>query len=245
MYKKMQLFGWGWKFPQLKEDYIESRIQRKKDEINILTITRMEFPFKGYVLGLIEDFHKLKQLYTNLKLIIIGNGPNVDIVKEKINELPDNVKEDIFLIGEVAYEELHEYFRKSYIYVGMGTTLLDASLTGLVSVIATDFQMENKTVGLFSEEYYNLGGNPYLCENKSFTFEEVLKDILNWSEETYFKQAHCVFDIVDKYYNIEEVMIQILSYEKDNVQLPKVKGPLLSVYDALLAYIQIYQFKHK
>lgn len=235
----------GMEIPQLKEDYIESRIQRKKDEINILTITRMEFPFKGYVLGLIEDFHKLKQLYTNLKLIIIGNGPNVDIVKEKINELPDNVKEDIFLIGEVAYEELHEYFRKSYIYVGMGTTLLDASLTGLVSVIATDFQMENKTVGLFSEEYYNLGGNPYLCENKSFTFEEVLKDILNWSEETYFKQAHCVFDIVDKYYNIEEVMRQILSYEKDNVQLPKVKGPLLSVYDALLAYIQIYQFKHK
>lgn len=243
--KKECVVRLGMEIPAFNSSYIQERFQNRREEINILTITRMDFPFKGYIMGLIDDYSKLKRYYSNLRLIIIGNGPNLGDVNNKIDQLPENVRNDISVIGEVPYEELKKYFQKCYLYVGMGTTLLDASLTGLVSVVANDYQMDNKTVGFFSDEYFNLGGNTNVSGGSNFTFEMLMKQVLDWSEKEYYIKGKHAYDVVNEHYNINKVMKKILSFKGEKKKLPFWMMSVLSLYDTVLSFVQIYQIKEK
>ena len=53
---------------------LDKRVERT--EFNIITISRFDFPHKQYLLGLIDDFAKLKIRYPKIKLNIIGYGQN-------------------------------------------------------------------------------------------------------------------------------------------------------------------------
>ena len=87
--------------------------------------------FKGYLIGLIEWFaESMKNIY----LTIISYGPDEELLSQKIASLPPSVRNRIEWYGKTDYNHLEDYYKKASIYVGMGTTVLDASLRGVVSI---------------------------------------------------------------------------------------------------------------
>lgn len=132
-------------------EYLPHVMERyRSGSFTIMTICRMEFPHKGYVLGLIKIFEKLRMKYKNIKLIIIGDcSPARDLVNAEIRG--SSVSEDISLLGPVAYDELEAYMLKADVFVGMGTTLLDAARIGTICIPVDGIGYDLNAMGFFYE----------------------------------------------------------------------------------------------
>lgn len=118
--------------PEFVSDSEKIRFDQKPRQI--LTVTRMDFPMKSYVFGLIDSFAKLCLTHENLKLVLVGNGENTDRLEQKLNSLPFGVSSKIQWNPTVPYDELERFFKVAYVFVGMGTTVIDAASRGIPTI---------------------------------------------------------------------------------------------------------------
>ena len=114
-------------------DSIEFQNRLKRKERNILAIARADFPFKGYLLGLINAL-KNEIIPPEYSLTIVSYGKDLNLLIDALNSLDESQKNRVLLLGETPYSDLKELFFSATIYVGMGTTILDASKYGVVSI---------------------------------------------------------------------------------------------------------------
>lgn len=236
--KNSKYYRVGSFFPNLDEERIKIRIKNRKNNFIILTIARFDFPFKGYILGLINTMGILGKEYPNLNLVIVGDGPNNDLVKEALNKLPLDIRKKISLTGEVAYNELQQYYDNASLYIGMGTTLIEASKSGLPSIVATAFQNGDSTVGFFDKEYDNVGGNIQLSAHDCMTFEECIRQELEKSDWQYREHCYKSYYTCKKYYQIDNIMEEILKKKQGKIE-SAAKYAFLNVYDCALMNLKI------
>lgn len=180
---------------------------------NILAIARLEFPFKAYVLGLVDAFEKLCPDYPKLQLTIIGDGNSRDLLIEKIERLDISVRERIKIIYGVEYAKLKKYIDNAYVHVGMGTTLLDCANRYVPSIIGVAYDASDISYGYWSNNWHIVGGlkNEQLTDTS--TISEDLKSVLNMDKQTYIeickKHRYCL----DQHYGIEGIMTKIANRE--------------------------------
>ena len=158
-------------------------------EIKILTVTRMDFPFKGYVFGLIDMYIELKNKFPYIKLVIIGDGPGLSQLVNKINSLEIQLRAGIELVLHVPYALLDKYFQSSVVYIGMGTTILDAVNNSVPSIIVGAYTYDLSNVRYFNEKRGDIGtvANSELNRKDCSFFVE---NILNMNFEEYHHFAH-------------------------------------------------------
>lgn len=232
----------GIEIHEYKGKEVEAKCESKRKSLNILSISRMDFPFKGYNIGLVNDFIKLVKIYPSLKLTIIGNGRNKKDLLKVISSNINVLKGKINILNDVPYEEIISYFVSSHLYIGMGTTLLDASLQGVPCIIAKSYQYGNISPGFFCDEYNNLSGNLEINNSSSKTFFEMIKNIINMSDEDYLNLSKRCYLVVKNHYNIDLVMNTILKSKKR--EEIKIKKSLL-LFDSLLTNIQKFEYRKK
>lgn len=142
----------GWRVPDDKIKVIYNAIDRKKYNIPskekareilglngliILTIGRL-VPWKG-IDKLIEVHTKIKKEFENLKLIIIGDGPEMD----KLKKLARSSGNNIIFTGRIDHSEIPIYLSACDIFVlntkyeGMSHVLLEAMMIG-IPIITTN-----------------------------------------------------------------------------------------------------------
>lgn len=227
----------GLEINAISEKNIIQRVNSRKEEFNILTITRLDFPFKSYVLGLIDTYKKLKKNYPTVKLLIIGDGNGRVQLQKKIDNIEADQRKDIILLGSVPYNNLKEYFEKAHLYIGMGTTLLDAGTTGLPGIIAKAHNENALTTGFFYEEYNNLSGNEKINDKELKNCQDYIEKIINFSDEEYRCASLESYNIVFQYYEITRSMDRLINF-KDNVKIGSGKILFLSYYGWLLRKVQ-------
>ena len=111
-----------------KKDFIILFVGRLAEEKNI------EF--------LINSAKKLKDKYNNIKLIIVGDGPD----KEKYEELTEKLKmeDNIIFTGKVSWEDMPYYYHISNIFATasktetQGLTIIEAMASNVVPVCMKD-----------------------------------------------------------------------------------------------------------
>lgn len=115
----------------------------------LISIGRL-VPWKGFR-ELITVMPKLKQRFPNIKLLIIGGGPDLSLLEKKAETL--QLSDDIIFAGEVERDVLIRYIRASDVFVlnsryeGLSHQILEVMAVG-VPVVATD-----------------VGGNPEIIEH--------------------------------------------------------------------------------
>ena len=121
---------------ECKQIEINSIIDKigKISEFTILSIARADMLMKGYLIDLIKRFDCFLLSHENARLTIITFGPDINKIKEVYKKLPQKTREKVNIIGKCKYEMLQEYFKKTKVYVGMGTTILDAANNGVLPV---------------------------------------------------------------------------------------------------------------
>ena len=90
---------------------------------------------------LIENQKELIKHNKKCKLMIIGDGPDKEMLMNQAKEL--NVDKNVIFTGKIPWEEIHEYYQMANIFVSasntetQGLTLLEAMAAG-VPVVALD-----------------------------------------------------------------------------------------------------------
>ncbi len=183
----------------------------KNEIFNILTISRFEFPFKGYVLGLIHSFEKLSKKYPFLTLTIIGHGEGKSEVDALIANLPLTISSKITLLEKIPYHKINNYIMKCDTFVGMGTTVLDAANSNKIVIMAIAYQMQNFSAGFFHENYYSIG-EVYKSRISYPVFEDLIESVVNLGESEFIDSAKRSKNVLKKYYNIEDIANGLLEH---------------------------------
>lgn len=111
------------------------KISAEKKYGRILYVGRLEYHKR--VDTLLIAYHKLKKIYADIELIIIGKGPQ----KEYLQNLSGDLKlEDVRFCDQVQYERLIAIMKSSWLLVlpsimeGQGIVLLEAMAAGTPSI---------------------------------------------------------------------------------------------------------------
>ena len=144
--------GWGVNEGNIKVIYNGTQISTKvksknrlKDEINFITVGRLA-PWKNIDV-MIKSMSILKDTHQNIKLYIVGSGPQEKKLKELTYKL--NLTEEVIFTGQKTLSELEIYYKNSDIYIqgsgyeGLPHVLLEA-LNYQLSIISTPIGGSNE-----------------------------------------------------------------------------------------------------
>lgn len=216
------------KYYRIQFEDIESKIFRLPMQINdgysikeinlnkfiIITAARMAFPFKGYIIGLIKDFAELKKAYSHIELVIIGNGESLYEVEKVIASLDTSISQDIKLPGNVRYDELIKYFSKAHVFVGMGTSILDAVNSGVLSIVVSSFTYQNRAIGMFHENPLTLGEPDNYIDTMSC--KKIIETIINIGPENYANLVKMDYNALLENYDINNFMKRLIDLKNIN-----------------------------
>lgn len=207
--KESLVFHLPMKTKKLELQLIEDKLNIEL--FNILTIARAEFPFKGYIIGLIDDFNELCNIYNNITLTIIAFGPDESQISEKVRQLPASIKNKINLVGQTPYDELYKFFNQAHLFLGMGTTILDAANHGVPSIAVQPYTYENNSSGFFHEQPEFLGG----YEDKSIPAISYMKKVIEMSNEEYLELCQMEHRALEENYDISTLANYLINIEED------------------------------
>lgn len=186
--KKLKCFG---EFPD--ESVLKKQVN---NEFNIITVSRLEFPHKGYILGVIDLYSKLKQTYSNMTLTIIGYGDGEKILLDKIRALPQDIKEDVHFIGKVSYEELKKYYDCAKLNIAVAGSVTDGVGFGVPSLVARHYTNDLEVYG-----FYHTCPDKTTCDDPGNNAEEIVKDFLNASDKEYLRIAKLDYECLKERVN--------------------------------------------
>ncbi len=233
-YDKNSILRLGEFFREYDFSYNEDRLNN--EDFIILSVCRMQFPFKAYILGLLKIFEEIEKDYPHIKLVIIGEGENEKELFDEWEKLDKSTRNKVSLLGKVDYYNLGNYFQKANLYIGMGTTLLDAAEYGVIGIVATSYQYEDFSFGFFKDNYCVLGGLKEEGGDK-FHIKDLIKQVLEWDAEEYLEASLRTYTVAKDNYNIEIIMPKLLAL--DVKSLGKMRSLLLWIFDRVLFFPRI------
>jgi N-acetyl-alpha-D-glucosaminyl L-malate synthase BshA len=148
------------RFHNLSRDEMRYELQARADERLIVFVGRFR-PEKG-VRYLIEAMEIIRRKSQNVRLILVGEGPEEEDLKRLVGQL--NLKDCINFLGQVPNEEVPQYMAASDVFVlpslseGFPNVILEAMASGLAIVAS-------KVSGL--PEIVEDGGNGFLVESRN------------------------------------------------------------------------------
>ena len=166
-------------------DYEILRKKCKREKFNIITIGRLDFPHKGYILGLVKSFNRLKTKYPQLTLTIIGDGHSREVLNKEIESYNQNVRADIRLLGTIPNNELSKYLKDAHLNISVAGCVKVGAVCGVVSIPARNYCTGEC-------EVYG-----YLPENKQmsvsttpgYAVDSFIEEVVNMSDEEYYALA--------------------------------------------------------
>ena len=173
----------NWMFGNKKEIYILNNaieLDRYKYNIDIRNKIRKELNINDdtLVIGhigrfveqknhryLIDIFNEIHSKNNNSILILIGQGPLQDEIKDKVNKL--GISDSVLFLGQLdnanEYYQAFDIFLLPSLYEGLGMVLIEAECSGLLSYTSTEVPLEAKvTDNLY---YISLKDNPSIWSN--------------------------------------------------------------------------------
>lgn len=173
-------------------------IKRHKP-FTLVSMCRMEFPMKGYVLGLIDKFCELSKKF-DIRLVLVGDGPGRVQVEEKLSCLSSENRDKIEYIRSIPYSELGEFFSQCDLALGMGTMLLDASVNKVLAVPVRSYTNQLVVSSLFLDKV------EWLVFDKMAErpLEAILSQLLSLNDDDYSLLLEKQYLNVSSAYNIKD-----------------------------------------
>lgn len=205
----------------------------------ILTAARADFPFKGYMIGLIDEFIKLKENVKNAKLKIYSDGGDIEELRKKITSVSTALQKDIELCGWISYLELYSELKKCKMYIGLGSSLMDAALNYKPSIVASYNTTKCVTAGTFADNPFCIGTK----EEDLPVASTLIENVFNMSFEKYRDLCHKNFNAVYDNYNIDTIMTELINIKTN------YKNCILTFSDRLEHYcnnvLNLIRFRNK
>ncbi|MCR5755424.1 MAG: hypothetical protein K6G30_11525, partial [Acetatifactor sp.] len=196
-----------------KDNFLDY-IREGFDSQVILAAARAEFPFKGYLLGLVDEFEKIKKVIPNAQMKIVSEGEDIEVLKGRIDQLEPVTKKGIELSGWITYEELIEEIIHCRVFVGMATGLLDASKNYRISIPVKHTTEKCVASSFFYEKPLMLAEQFKTTENNRMY--DLLMEALGQNFDEYKERCIASFEKIQEVYNDDSVMQQFLMCAENN-----------------------------
>lgn len=192
-------------------EVFDADIKKKAEEragcFKILTIARADFPFKGYIKGLIGLISELSKVYSQIELKIISSGKQVDKIDDWIKEFAGNA--NVKTTYDVEYKELAGLYNEAHLYIGMGTTVLEASDYGVPAIHIDSYTYDVVGECFFHEFPYTVG-----CKQGSkIIVKNLIIKTLEESNEEYIQQCRVAKKVIDEQFSMETFVNGLLTHE--------------------------------
>lgn len=134
---------------ELPEARPSSRPHRPAGEpIQIVSVGNFT-PFKTYHFTLPFVLRDLRSAGVKVHWTVFGEGPELERTRRIVAEA--GVEDLVTLAGRVPYERFHDEVAKADLYIGAGTTLIEASALGVPTLVALDDNSDATTPGYFCD----------------------------------------------------------------------------------------------
>lgn len=156
-------------------------IKRTPNKRKVLSVGQI-IPFKTYNFYMLDVIKNLISAGYDYEYHIYGHGTQVnELIEEIKNKSLENV---IFFHGEIGYDDLPSVFADAYVFIGMGTTIIEASASGIPSILASPTKKAVSYGWFFDQKDYNVG--EFLADKcPSHNVENMLKYVYNISDLEY------------------------------------------------------------
>ena len=210
-----------------------NQIDRKK----IVSIGRLENS-KRYVISMMEAVVDLFNQGHDYEFYIYGHGQLKEFIVNYIKiKKADNY---IFFMGELEYKNLFFVLKDAFLFIGMGTVLIEASSMGVPALLGIDSEKMQVSYGFFG----NLRGLSVGEINEDFikvSIIESIKKLAEKNEEEYYE--FCLSHIKrTNIFNIDEVIEQYYDFIENASNILDLRLPALKLY-ILKILRQFYKFK--
>ena len=157
---------------QMTKDEAKAKLGYKGQML--LSMARLA-PWKGYE-ALFETMPRLKAKFSDIRLVVVGDGPMMDKLKFKITDL--KLEDTIEMVGSVPHQETGQYYKAADIFV------LNTGYEGLSHILLETLAMKLPAV------VSRIGGNQEVIEDgvNGYLFE------YNNKEEIYNKVCDLLSD---------------------------------------------------
>ena len=201
--------------------------------------------FKPYPFGVIRALAFLiSKGYKDISYHIIGDGENSGKLKKMIAAL--GLQNYITLHGSVAYTNINDIIKDSYCFIGMGTTVGEASGIGLPSLVAIVDDVEH-TYGLLGNLPENIVGEP--GENLPlFNYSNAIEKLLHLSDDDYKKERRKSIEKA-AFYSIEKVGKKFIEHfargKNSSIKISWFSNLLFLLTKIQVKYFIQKEFRHK
>ncbi|QJE00897.1 glycosyltransferase family 4 protein [Massilia forsythiae] len=195
----------------------------------IVSIGRIS-PYKTYNFTVLDIIKNLTEIGHHLEWDIYGDGENFGELQETIIE--KNLEKYVHLHGTMSYSRFQEVLDDAFLFIGSGTSLIEASACGVPSLTTIEYSNEALSYGFISEiEGFNLI-EPSL-DKRIFSIEEKILEILNASVSEYEQlQDQCYLKAIS--YSGSSVVDEYIAV----FEASKINGVVTRITDSqILGYV--------
>lgn len=161
-------------------------------QFNIISAARLEFPHKGYLLGLVDVFSKLVSEFPQVRLTIIGDGPDANELLEIIGQQRELVKDRIICRGFVSLDELRREMRKANLNIGMAGSLLIGAQEGTLSIPVRHYTKLCESPGFLSPD-----ASDTLITDTCGGVYDLIRQAINMDCNEYVERSHASYCAVN------------------------------------------------
>ncbi len=153
-----------------------------RSRFNILIVSRMFFPHKGFMIGALKAFIRLKPQYGQLELTVVGDGEGMERFKKIVSECPEETSKDIHLIGTVPPRQLYKYYDDANLLISVAGCLLGGARRGILSIPAQHYSYSCDGYGFLPDCV-----NCSLETRNGISIDTLIKQAIQMSYETYYE----------------------------------------------------------
>ena len=206
----------------------ESVINRGYQGNIVMSAARAELPYKGYQIGLIREFVKIKKAKADARLVMVSGREAVDIktIKAEIEKLPEDIRNSVEYHDWMNYDRLKKYMEECKVFVGMGTAVLEAALKYKPSIPVLYNTYEALASNLLSELPESVAAAK---DCKGLAINLILK-VFSWDETKYREEAYKSFEAVKNCYDIDKNLKLLLAVK------PKSRKSVLTIAEIVFIY---------
>lgn len=192
----------------IMRDFDIERIIRNyhRDEFVIVAASRFEFPHKGFMLGLIDDFCMLKAKYPQLKLIIVGDGDNRDRLYQKVEEVPEAIRSSITVHEMMPMERLLDLYEECNLSISVAGCASAGARIGLLTLPARHYTNDCEVYGFMPESR-----DKVTSVEPGMPVGPFIEEALNMSEEEYIERSKATYD---DYERASVKVVDIIAHKK-------------------------------
>ena len=176
---------------------VEEKAKCRKNRFNILTVARADFPAKGYIKSLIEDYIVAKKKYPWISLTSVSHGKDFDILKKWCEK-----DQSILLINGLLPDELAKEYIKSNLFFGVGTTILEAAEYCSLPVTVSGYTYEIQACRFFFEEPEHMCKK--VTDTKWQNAEYYISKCIDMSDDDYYDYCIASRRAIEVHYDINK-----------------------------------------